>query len=487
MSVTDGNSLSQLISRLKDGINRKSSYVKTIRYPRLLVKSLQELDDVIGNQSVKDSVAKQITHLIMVKRREMSGAPVQDGDVMLNTVLCGPPGVGKTSVGCKLAKIWYSLGYLKKGDTADVKVTTKIMSGVSDPENAGIVSSLLPMFLFIFGLLIYYAFVGIRSVYTNYGLAYAILLLGIVIITLILVYHYLTTPSTSTSNTVEIKKDQQREQGTNNPETQKNQSVDAKNTDGKQHDTVIELPEETTFPSDDEIIKVVTRADFVGQYLGWTAPKTLKLLRENLGKVLFVDEAYSFIESPDDQYGMEALTELNLFMSQHPGEIIIIFAGYQDLLEAGPFTAQPGLRRRFMWQFTCEGYSSDELYEIFLVQLAKSGRRVRNPDHVRHLFKQNADAFPAYGGDTERLAFFAALEHSEDYMTDESDLDVNMLETNQVQRGLAKLRENNIKPCKTSTNPIANMMKMMSKRGTESDNEHMEQELFGALKNKAHR
>jgi hypothetical protein len=41
-----------------------------------------------------------------------------------------------------------------------------------------------------------------------------------------------------------------------------------------------------------------------------------------------VDEAYSILNSPSDDFGMEALTALNLFLSQHSGNKIVIFAGY---------------------------------------------------------------------------------------------------------------------------------------------------------------
>ena len=38
---------------------------------------------------------------------------------MLHTVIYGPPGVGKTKVGSVLAKIWASLGLLKKENKKD--------------------------------------------------------------------------------------------------------------------------------------------------------------------------------------------------------------------------------------------------------------------------------------------------------------------------------------------------------------------------------
>jgi hypothetical protein len=217
--------------------------------------------------------------------------------------------------------------------------------------------------------------------------------------------------------------------------------------------------------NDDEVVKVVSRVDLVGPYVGSTAIKTTKLLEESLGKVLFIDEAYSILQSPEDSFGMEALTTLNLFLSNHPNEILVIFAGYKDLLEAGPFAAQPGLKRRFMWHFDCDGYSIEELYDIFKFKLNQKKLNVTDDDEILALFKQY-DCFPNYGGDIEKLIFFTDLEHSKDCIHHESDMDLDTFTPDQIKRGLAKLVDNNIDSRKeqSSNNPMANMMNMFRKR-----------------------
>ena len=48
----------------------------------------------------------------------------------------------------------------------------------------------------------------------------------------------------------------------------------------------------------------------------------------------------------EDQYGLEVLTELNTFLSENRGKLMVVIAGYEDRMEK-TFGFQPGLDRRF--------------------------------------------------------------------------------------------------------------------------------------------
>src|SRR5438045_5155643 len=101
--------LDNLIARLESGIEHNTNFIKTIKYPRMLVTALKELNDVIGNSRVKDSVAEQINHMIMIKRRIATAVEVKEDEVMMNTVLISKDGTVKTMIGTKLDKIWFEL------------------------------------------------------------------------------------------------------------------------------------------------------------------------------------------------------------------------------------------------------------------------------------------------------------------------------------------------------------------------------------------
>ena len=143
--------------------------------------------------------------------------------------------------------------------------------------------------------------------------------------------------------------------------------------------------------------------------MGQTAIKTEKLLNSSIGKVLFIDEAYSLINDDRDSYGREALTVLNRFMSEHSHDIVIIFAGYKDLMESTIFKYQPGLKRRCSWIFEIKGYTENGLSEIFIKQLEKESWTLSPDINIVDFFKTNLKDFPAYGGDTQRLVFYCKI------------------------------------------------------------------------------
>ena len=76
----------------------------------------------------------------------------------------------------------------------------------------------------------------------------------------------------------------------------------------------------------------VTRDDLVGQYIGHTAPKTKEVLKQAMGGVLFIDEAY-YLYKPDNErdYGAEAIEILLQVMENQRDDLVVIFAGCEFL------------------------------------------------------------------------------------------------------------------------------------------------------------
>ncbi|HSW77023.1 MAG TPA: hypothetical protein VLG50_08245 [Candidatus Saccharimonadales bacterium] len=399
--------LENLILRLQKGVSKGAPYIKTIRNPPLLIKSLKQLHNMIGNNKIKESVAMQVSYLILNKHRCTNNNRTQD-DVMLHCMLSGRAGLGKTTISVILAKIFYALGYLGNTDNNhdnhhdnqhDLHHLTETLNLNMNENN-----QFFSVFLFIILLWV----IGLSwNFYNQYGgLLTLILLITLFIVVFAIFYHY------------------------------HNQKIDIKNIK-----TNVKAINHVNFDEND-LVRVVSRSDLVGLYVGSTAIKTKELLTSCIGKTLVLDECYSILNNPEDPFGLECLNTLNLFMSEHPNDILIIFAGYKHLIEK-LFDAQPGLRRRIMWHYECIDYTQQELYDIFKFKLDQKKWKLEHEHDVRKLFDQYDDAFPNAGGDVERLLFFSFLEHANDFIKNDSDIDVNTLYLPQVERGMKRLIDNN--------------------------------------------
>ncbi|KXT79641.1 hypothetical protein STRDD11_02231 [Streptococcus sp. DD11] len=108
-----------------------------------------------------------------------------------------------------------------------------------------------------------------------------------------------------------------------------------------------------------------SRTDLIAEYQGQTAIKVKRLVQKAKGGVLFIDEAYSITENENsDSYGRECLTELTKALEDYREDLVVIVAGYQDLMEKF-FQSNPGLKSRFNNFIIFNDYSLDEMFSIF--------------------------------------------------------------------------------------------------------------------------
>ncbi|RBQ19780.1 ATPase [Spongiactinospora rosea] len=108
------------------------------------------------------------------------------------------------------------------------------------------------------------------------------------------------------------------------------------------------------------------RADLVGEYLGATAIKTNELIDRALGGVLFIDEAYSLMNTGDgqaDRFGSEAVQTLLKRAEDDRDRLIIILAGYEKEMTSF-LSSNPGLSSRFATRVKFPSYSAEELLGI---------------------------------------------------------------------------------------------------------------------------
>ncbi|CBZ00513.1 AAA family ATPase, putative [Streptococcus oralis Uo5] len=109
-----------------------------------------------------------------------------------------------------------------------------------------------------------------------------------------------------------------------------------------------------------------SRTDLIAEYQGQTALKVKRLIQKAKGGVLFIDEAYSITENDkSDSYGRECLTELTKALEDYREDLVVIVAGYDELMKKF-FESNPGLKSRFNYFITFEDYTVDQMFDIFL-------------------------------------------------------------------------------------------------------------------------
>ena len=129
----------------------------------------------------------------------------------------------------------------------------------------------------------------------------------------------------------------------------------------------------------------VDRSSLCADYVGQTATKTKKVIQSALGGVLFIDEAYSLnarTSSGTQDYGKEAVSTLLKEMEDHRDDLIVIVAGYTDLMDEF-ISMNPGLESRFRFKIIFEDYSSEEMAMIFWSFCKRNGFGITKEAYAR--------------------------------------------------------------------------------------------------------
>jgi SpoVK/Ycf46/Vps4 family AAA+-type ATPase len=160
--------------------------------------------------------------------------------------------------------------------------------------------------------------------------------------------------------------------------------------------------------------KKVTRSDLIAGYLGQTTLKTREVIKESLGGVLFIDEAYALGNSEKrDSFAKECIDTLCEALSDNKENLMVIIAGYETELKDCFFNYNQGLDSRFTWRFKTDHYSAEDLYKIFVKKVEDIGWELHEESKITAAFFQKYyEYFTFFGRDVENLLTKTKIAHS---------------------------------------------------------------------------
>lgn len=153
----------------------------------------------------------------------------------------------------------------------------------------------------------------------------------------------------------------------------------------------------------------VDRSGLVSGYIGQTATKVQEVVNQALGGVLFIDEAYALTAGKGEgDFGQEAVDTLLKAMEDHRDELVVIVAGYPDLMNEF-LNSNPGLRSRFNKFLYFEDYKAEELVEILESMCRKADYQLTPEarEYARKFFEDRiAQKLPGFANARDARNFF---------------------------------------------------------------------------------
>ncbi len=139
----------------------------------------------------------------------------------------------------------------------------------------------------------------------------------------------------------------------------------------------------------------VPASRMVKGYVGQTGEHVESIMKNALGGVLFIDEAYELmVKDGQNTFNDEALAVLLRYMEDHRSDLVVIAAGYEKEMKEF-LSSNVGLTRRFQW-VSFENYTPDEMADIFLSMCRtykESFACDKVKDHLKYCFIKLTDFY----------------------------------------------------------------------------------------------
>lgn len=121
-------------------------------------------------------------------------------------------------------------------------------------------------------------------------------------------------------------------------------------------------------------VSVIGSHDLIGEYVGHTAQKTEKLLRENKGGVIVLDEAYT-LASEGQKFKDDALGVILKEMEKR--DTVFIFVGYEKEMQ-NFIDMNSGIVSRIGVSINFSDYNVDQLFEMLINRIERMNKNVNS-------------------------------------------------------------------------------------------------------------
>ena len=106
--------------------------------------------------------------------------------------------------------------------------------------------------------------------------------------------------------------------------------------------------------------------------MGKTSKQVGDKIKQAMGGILFIDEAYALCKDDNDSFGQEAIDALVADIENYRDNLMVILAGYSEDMDQF-LNKNQGLRSRLSTEIHFADYSVEEMSEIFRQMLKGKG------------------------------------------------------------------------------------------------------------------
>tara|TARA_B100001094_G_scaffold329723_1_gene393114 strand:- start:1265 stop:2464 length:1200 start_codon:yes stop_codon:yes gene_type:complete len=178
--------------------------------------------------------------------------------------------------------------------------------------------------------------------------------------------------------------------------------------------------------------RAMGRTHVMSKWQGEASEKIRDAIEQARGGVLFVDECYGLVTGSNDTYGNEVLTAIVQAMTDTKCGTTFIFAGYEKDVKSKIFSANAGLERRFDAIYKIGMNDPAHLAKIFLkLNRDEKWSVSMKLSEIQQLFSSHKADIKFGGADAESIAEEARREHMDRFfpaLMDRklSDTDINL-------------------------------------------------------------